>query len=161
MARVTVEDCEKVVPNKFDLVIFASQRVRQLSAGAQSSIEKTNDKPVVVALREIAERTVNVSDLEEAIVRSLQTYLPVDDIGEDEDVIDQDDTYAPSCALENATNPVSRRVRRIQEDYDEVDETDSPDEIEDSDDLVCMPESEGLQEVDDEDLFEEQDELVE
>ncbi len=72
MARVTVEDCVDKVPNRFDLVLMAAQRARQVSGGADLTIERDRDKNPVVALREIAEETVKPRDLEEAIVCNLQ-----------------------------------------------------------------------------------------
>jgi DNA-directed RNA polymerase subunit omega len=72
MARVTVEDCVDKIPNRFDLVLMAAQRARQISGGADLTIDRDRDKNPVVALREIAEETVRPKHLEEAIVNSLQ-----------------------------------------------------------------------------------------
>ena len=72
MARVTVEDCVDKIPNRFDLVLLAAQRARQVSGGADLTIERDRDKNPVVALREIAEQTVKPRDLEEAVVSNLQ-----------------------------------------------------------------------------------------
>ena len=72
MARVTVEDCVDKVSNRFDLVLFAAQRARQISGGADLTIDRDRDKNPVVALREIAEETVRPPHLQEAIVNSLQ-----------------------------------------------------------------------------------------
>ena len=72
MARVTVEDCVDKVSNRFDLILMAAQRARQVSGGADLTIERDRDKNPVVALREIAEETVKPRDLEEAIVSNLQ-----------------------------------------------------------------------------------------
>ena len=72
MARVTVEDCVDKVPNRFDLVLFAAQRARQISGGADLTIDRDRDKNPVVALREIAEETVRPKHLEEAVVTNLQ-----------------------------------------------------------------------------------------
>ena len=72
MARVTVEDCDDKIPNRFDLVLMAAQRARQISGGADISIDRDRDKNPVVALREIAEATVRPKHLEEAIISSLQ-----------------------------------------------------------------------------------------
>ena len=72
MARVTVEDCVDKIPNRFDLVLMAAQRARQISGGADLTIDRDRDKNPVVALREIAEVTVKPRDLEEAIVTTLQ-----------------------------------------------------------------------------------------
>ena len=72
MARVTVEDCVDKVPNRFDLVLLSAQRARQISGGAELTIDRDRDKNPVVALREIAEVTVKPRDLEEAVVTNLQ-----------------------------------------------------------------------------------------
>jgi DNA-directed RNA polymerase subunit omega len=72
MARVTVEDCVDKVPNRFDLVLIAAQRARQISGGADLTLDRDRDKNPVVALREIAEETVRPRDLHEAVVSSLQ-----------------------------------------------------------------------------------------
>jgi DNA-directed RNA polymerase subunit omega len=72
MARVTVEDCVDKVSNRFDLVLLAAQRARQISGGADLTIDRDRDKNPVVALREIAEETVKPRDLNEAIVTNLQ-----------------------------------------------------------------------------------------
>jgi DNA-directed RNA polymerase subunit omega len=73
MARLTVEDCLDHVDNRFELVLVASKRARQLSMGAEPLVEVENDKPTVLALREIAENKINKSVLEEEVV-------PQDDI---------------------------------------------------------------------------------
>ena len=72
MARVTVEDCVDKVPNRFDLVLLAAQRAREISGGAELTIDRDRDKNPVVALREIAEETVRPKELNEALVSSLQ-----------------------------------------------------------------------------------------
>lgn len=72
MARVTVEDCVDKVSNRFDLVLLAAQRARQISGGADLTIDRDRDKNPVVALREIAEETVRPRNLQEAIVSNLQ-----------------------------------------------------------------------------------------
>ncbi len=72
MARVTVEDCIEVVPNRFDLVLLAAQRARQISAGADLTVDRDRDKNPVVALREIAERSVDPEMLRDQLITSLQ-----------------------------------------------------------------------------------------
>ena len=72
MARVTVEDCVDKVSNRFDLILVAAQRARQISGGADLTIDRDRDKNPVVALREIAEETVKPRELEEALVTSMQ-----------------------------------------------------------------------------------------
>ena len=85
MARVTVEDCVDKVPNRFDLILFAAQRARQISSGADLTIDRDRDKNPVVALREIAETTVRPRELEESIVNSLQR-VRVDEEDETEEL---------------------------------------------------------------------------
>jgi DNA-directed RNA polymerase subunit omega len=84
MARVTVEDCVLKVPNRFDLVMLASQRARAISAGAQLTLERDNDKNPVVSLREIAEGTVDQDELGESVINGLQKYVEVDEPEEEE-----------------------------------------------------------------------------
>ena len=79
MARVTVEDCVMKVPNRFDLVMVAAQRAREISAGAQLTLERDNDKNPVVALREIADATVNINSLSESVVTGLQKHVENDE----------------------------------------------------------------------------------
>jgi DNA-directed RNA polymerase subunit omega len=79
MARVTVEDCVDKVPNRFELVLLAAHRARTISAGAPITVERENDKNPVVALREIAERTLSPEDLKEDLIHSMQRYVEVDE----------------------------------------------------------------------------------
>ncbi len=85
MARVTVEDCEDKVDNRFDLVILAARRARQISAGAPITVDRNKDKNPVVALREIAEETILAKDLQEAVFYGLQKHVEVDE-PEDDDI---------------------------------------------------------------------------
>ncbi len=79
MARVTVEDCVMRVPNRFDLVMVAAQRAREVSAGAVLTIDRDNDKNPVVALREIADGTVNTDVLADSVVTGLQKHVENDE----------------------------------------------------------------------------------
>lgn len=79
MARVTVEDCVDKVPNRFELVLLSAHRARTISAGAPITIERENDKNPVVALREIAERTISSEDMKEDLIHSMQRYVEVDE----------------------------------------------------------------------------------
>ena len=83
MARVTVEDCVDKVPNRFDLVMLASHRAREIAAGSAPTVDRDNDKNPVVALREIAEETQPVDDLRERMIESTQTQIEVDEPEED------------------------------------------------------------------------------
>jgi DNA-directed RNA polymerase subunit omega len=84
MARVTVEDCVDKIPNRFELVMMAAQRARGISAGEQLTLDRDNDKNPVVSLREIAETTVSMEELEEEVIKSLQSFVAVDEPEEDE-----------------------------------------------------------------------------
>src|SRR6187551_948796 len=79
MARVTVEDCIDKVDNRFELVLLAGHRARQISQGAQITIPRDNDKNPVVALREIADETLSPDDLKEDLIHSLQKHVEVDE----------------------------------------------------------------------------------
>ncbi len=100
MARVTVEDCVDKVPNRFDLVMLAAHRAREISAGAPVTVERDNDKNPVVALREIADETQSAEDLRERLIEANQTQIEVDEpeddamallMGAEQDKPDEDD----------------------------------------------------------------------
>ena len=84
MARVTVEDCVDKVENRFELVLLAGHRARQISQGAQITIDRDNDKNPVVALREIADETQLADSLRERMIESHQTQIEVDEPEEDQ-----------------------------------------------------------------------------
>lgn len=87
MARITVEDCILRIPNRFGLVMAASQRARDISAGSSLTLDRDNDKNPVVALREIAEQTVDPDELEQEIIQGLQRHVEQDE-PEEEDLDD-------------------------------------------------------------------------
>src|SRR6187431_1336259 len=79
MARVTVEDCVVKVPNRFDLVLLAAQRAREVASGAPLTIERDDDKNPVIALREIAEETIALDHLRDSLVRGMQKHVEMDE----------------------------------------------------------------------------------
>jgi DNA-directed RNA polymerase subunit omega len=79
MARVTVEDCVVKVPNRFELVLLAAQRAREITSGAPLSIDRDDDKNPVVALREIADETVALDHLKTSLVRGMQKQVEIDE----------------------------------------------------------------------------------
>ena len=87
MARVTVEDCVEKVSSRFELVMLAAQRSRDISAGSDISVERDNDKNPVVALREIADETISLDDLKDELVRDLQKHVEIDE-PEEEDAME-------------------------------------------------------------------------
>ncbi|MES0827833.1 DNA-directed RNA polymerase subunit omega [Ruegeria sp. SCP11] len=84
MARVTVEDCVDKVPNRFELVMLAAHRAREISAGASITVDRDNDKNPVVSLREIADETQSADELRERLIEANQTQIEVDEPEEDQ-----------------------------------------------------------------------------
>ena len=79
MARITVEDCIDKFESRFELVLVASNRARKLHSGESPTVEKDNDKPTVIALREIADESVSVDSLKEKLIQEYQTVQPLED----------------------------------------------------------------------------------
>jgi DNA-directed RNA polymerase subunit omega len=79
MARVTVEDCVVKVPNRFELVLVAAQRAREITSGAPLSVDRDNDKNPVVALREIADDTIELDHLQDSLIRGMQKHVEMDE----------------------------------------------------------------------------------
>ena len=113
MARVTVEDCVDKVPNRFDLVLLAAQRAREISGGAELTIDRDRDKNPVVALREIADETVRPIELKETVISSLQRVLPDDD-----DEIDEIGSLSQSAEALRITASAPTRNTSLGGDYD-------------------------------------------
>ena len=113
MARVTVEDCVDKVPNRFDLVLLAAQRAREISGGASLTVDRDRDKNPVVALREIAEETVVPKILKESVITSLQRVLPDDD-----DEVDEIGSLSQSAEALRITAAAPVRNTSLGGDYD-------------------------------------------
>lgn len=113
MARVTVEDCVDKIPNRFDLVLLAAQRARQVSGGAELTIDRDRDKNPVVALREIAEQTVTPKALREAAVQGMQR-VQIDD----EDEVDEMGSLAQSAEALRLTAAAPPRNQNLGADYE-------------------------------------------
>ena len=124
MARVTVEDCIEKIPNRFDLVLGAAQRARNISTGNPLTIDRDNDKNPVVALREIAEETIDPDFLRDEIIRSLQK-LSNPEISEDDDDENLDETLDKQYSIEDEltdfknTNDVNEKIENGFQDVDE------------------------------------------
>jgi DNA-directed RNA polymerase subunit omega len=86
MARVTVEDCVLQVPNRFELVLLAAQRARDIASGAQLTVDRDNDKGPVVALREIADTTIPLDNLQANVIKGMQKHVEIDEPEEDHDI---------------------------------------------------------------------------
>ncbi|WP_442679186.1 DNA-directed RNA polymerase subunit omega [Sphingomonas sp. ASY06-1R] len=113
MARVTVEDCVDKISNRFDLVLLAAQRARQISGGAELTIDRDRDKNPVVALREIAEETVVPGELTEAVVQNLQR-VQVDE----EDAPDAIGSLSASAEALRLTAAAPPRTQNLGADYE-------------------------------------------
>lgn len=122
MARVTVEDCVQRVPNRFDLVLLAAQRARDISAGSALTVDRDNDKNPVVSLREIAEHTVSTDELESALIQSLQKHVEIDEPEEDDF-----DSLAGEIASEMGDAMVSAEVKADGLTIDDGNEADNND----------------------------------
>lgn len=113
MARVTVEDCIDKVTNRFDLVLLAAQRAREISGGAELTVDRDRDKNPVVALREIAEETVTPDELHDALVGGLQK-VQIDD----DDMPDEIGSLSQSAEALRLTAAAPPRNQNIGADYD-------------------------------------------
>jgi DNA-directed RNA polymerase subunit omega len=147
MARVTVEDCVLKVPNRFQLVLLAAQRAREITSGAPLTLDRDDDKNPVVALREIADDTVPLDHLQDSLVRGMQKHVEMD---EPEEVPELETT------LFGVADPTGPAIGE-----DEVDEEAVEDELEE-DLLAVEDDSElGAEPVSDEDIEENGDDIGE
>lgn len=115
MARVTVEDCVVKIPNRFDLVMVAAQRAREIASGASITLDRDNDKNPVVALREIADETVDLDGLRESLVKGLQRQVEVDE--PEEEILE---VMADEAALAQAMMAGAAQAAEAAEDEVEI-----------------------------------------
>jgi len=136
MARVTVEDCVVKVPNRFELVLVAAQRAREITAGAQLTLDRDDDKNPVVALREIADDTVPLDRLQDSLIRGMQKHVEID---EPEETIElESNLFGVTEAL-----GVAGLGEEIEEEPAEDDElAEDMLAVEDDDELADLPEGE-------------------
>ena len=113
MARVTVEDCVDKIPNRFDLVLFAAQRARQISGGAELTLDRDRDKNPVVALREIADENVKPAHLKKSVIQGLQKVRVDDD-----DEVDAVGSLAASAEALRLTAAAPPRNQNLGADYE-------------------------------------------
>jgi len=134
MARVTVEDCIDKIPNRYELLMVAAQRAKDIAAGSMLTLPRDNDKNTVVALREIAENTVSIEELQRSLVMGLQNYVEVEEPEEEEmeimaaekELADLDEQF--SGVLLDSEAADSMQVREDDIDLDaEVEEGDDVD----------------------------------
>lgn len=132
MARVTVEDCITKIPNRFELVLVASQRVHEISTGAPLTLDKDNDKNSVIALREIAEGTVSIDSLKEGVVQGFQTHVDADE--EEQmavEALSEENSWLTGKESGNLSEEISEDVLTIVDDLEseEHQAEPSPEEI--------------------------------
>ena len=138
MARVTVEDCVDKIPNRYELLMVAAQRAKDISAGAPITVARDNDKNPVIALREIAEETVSIEELQKSLVMGLQKYVEVEEPEEEEleimaaekELVDLDEQFN-GLLLDNELND----SMQVVDDDDGLDLEADADVAADDDDL--------------------------
>ena len=135
MARVTVEDCVEKIQNRFELVMLAAQRARGISSGAAITVDRDNDKNPVVALREIADETLDLEQIETSLVQGLQKHVEFDEPDEEElDLLTASDQFSSEFMSATASDGTDAPVRPIGngEDGDESGSADAEDDVSES-----------------------------
>ncbi len=148
MARVTVEDCVLKVPNRFELVLLAAQRARDIAAGAPISLDRDNDKNPVVALREIADETVQLDQLQNSVITGMQKHVEIDEPEEEGDIEVGNQQWPIDLARVSPEDDTAAVDEEMQEDMLEVaedevtglDESALPEIDEDTGDAVLKDE---------------------
>ena len=139
MARVTVEDCIDKIPNRYELLMVAAQRAKDISAGAPITLPRDNDKNPVIALREIADETVSIEELQKSLVMGLQKYVEVEEPEEEEleimaaekELVDLDEQFS-GLLLDADIND----NMQVVDDDDSLDLEADGDAVADDDDLA-------------------------
>ena len=132
MARVTVEDCVLKVPNRFELVLLAAQRAREITSGAPLTLDRDDDKNPVVALREIADTTIELDHLKDSVVRGMQKHVEMDEPEEAPEL---------ETTLFGAAEPTGAVIGEDEIDEEAVQEELEEDllSVEDEDELAAEP----------------------
>ena len=122
MARVTTEDCVTSIPNRFQLVIYACRRARDLSSGNEANVEIDNDKNTVVALREIADKKLDLMKIWDGVVTTSQKYQPVEDTDINEDQAIPLNENASSLSFDNfeKENAAEKKRKKIYLTQNEI-----------------------------------------
>ncbi|MBR2299330.1 MAG: DNA-directed RNA polymerase subunit omega [Alphaproteobacteria bacterium] len=136
MARVTVEDCIEKLPNRYELLMVAAQRAKDIEQGSPLRVERDNDKNTVVALREIAEDKVSIEDLQKSLVLNLQKYVEVEEPEEEEieiiaaekELADLDAQFDASMLVDDSLEDGMQIRDEGSDSLDDLDDTDFSDE---------------------------------
>ena len=162
MARVTVEDCVVKIPNRFELVLFAAQRAREITSGAPLSIDRDDDKNPVVALREIADETIGLDHLRMSVVRGMQKHVEIDEPEETHELDLDTELFGvmPAHPLQGEDVDTRAEAEYAEEGDEDVEDED----VEDEDEEVMAEgaaEGEELDEVEElaEDMLEVDEEI--
>ena len=119
MARVTVEDCIEKVENRFDLIIAASQRAREISNGVQIEVDKDNDKNTVISLREIGDGAITYDDLKERYLKSLQKIVVNNDDDDENDIEEEFSSYLKQDDTDQNLNP-NNFFKNTEDSFEDV-----------------------------------------
>lgn len=119
MARVTVEDCIEKVENRFDLIIAASQRAREISNGVQIEVDKDNDKNTVISLREIGDGAITYDDLKERYLKSLQKIVVNNDDDDENDIEEEFSSYLKQEETDQNLNP-NNFFKNTEDSFEDV-----------------------------------------
>jgi len=142
MARVTVEDCVEKIPNRYELLMVAAQRAKDIEQGAPLRVDRDNDKNAVVALREIAEDKVSIEDLQKSLVLNLQKYVEVEEPEEEEieiiaaekELADLDAQFDTSMLIDDSADTGMQIKDEAGDSLDDLDDVDfSSDDAADDD----------------------------
>ena len=153
MARVTTEDCTTSIPNRFQLVIYACNRARDLASGSEASVSIDNDKDTVIALREIAEKKIDLVKTWDSIVNSSQKYQPVEetDIDDNETVPMNEDASQVSFdnfEKENASEKKRKKIYMTQNEIQKlISQKQNNNQEDDSSDNVIDDSEENIQDT--------------
>ena len=136
MARVTVEDCIEKIPNRYELLMVAAQRAKDIEQGSPLRVDRDNDKNAVVALREIAEDKVSIEDLQKSLVLNLQKYVEVEEPEEEEieiiaaekELADLDAQFDTSMLSDDSFDTGMQIKDETNDSLDELDDSDFADD---------------------------------
>ena len=145
MARITVEDCIDKFESRFELVLVASNRARKLHSGESPTVEKENDKPTVIALREIADESVSVDSLKDKLIQEYQTVSPID---EEELSLDYDGSVTET------KEEITEDDLQFSEGNDEAQTSNKDKSIADEDDINLTPKNDEYTDIPDDNSLE-------
>ena len=140
MARITVEDCIDKFESRFELVLVASNRARKLHSGENSTVEKDNDKPTVIALREIADETISIDSLKDKLIQEYQTVSPLEEEELALDYVNSDNEI---------TDEITEDKVHLSEVNDEANTVNEGESIKDDDDSILTPKNDEYTDISD------------